>query len=314
MIEPTLNYVPCPGPAAASAPATHADAAAAQHRMAYWEWNATGNPDHPHVLVCVHGLTRQSRDFDVLAQHLAPHMRVVCPDVVGRGHSDWLANPAHYQVPQYAADMLALLAQLHANSPITRLDWVGTSMGGLIGMALAGQPLLPAPLPLARLVLNDVGPALEWAALSRIASYVGQNPRFDSVEQGAEALWRISSGFGPHSQQEWLALSRPMLRPRDDGGWGLHYDPAIGQAFQHMTPESAPTAEQALWQLYDQISARTLVLRGAQSDLLSAATARAMTERGPRAQLVEFAAVGHAPTLVTPDQVAVVSRFLLETA
>ena len=309
MIEPKLNYVWCPG-AAASPVAGHE----AAHRMAYWEWNATGNPDHPHVLVCVHGLTRQSRDFDVLAQHLAPHMRVVCPDVVGRGHSDWLANPAHYQVPQYAADMLALLAQLHANSHITRLDWVGTSMGGLIGMALAGQPLLPAPLPFTRLVLNDVGPALEWAALSRIASYVGQNPRFDSVEQGAEALWRISSGFGPHSQQEWLALSRPMLRPRDDGGWGLHYDPAIGQAFQHMTPESAPTAEQALWQLYDQISARTLVLRGAQSDLLSAATARAMTERGPRAQLVEFAAVGHAPTLVTPDQVAVVSRFLLETA
>ena len=309
MIEPKLNYVWCPG-AAASPVAGHE----AAHRMAYWEWNATGNPDHPHVLVCVHGLTRQSRDFDVLAQHLAPHMRVVCPDVVGRGHSDWLANPAHYQVPQYAADMLALLAQLHANSPITRLDWVGTSMGGLIGMALAGQPLLPAPLPFTRLVLNDVGPALEWAALSRIASYVGQNPRFDSVEQGAEALWRISSGFGPHSQQEWLALSRPMLRPRDDGGWGLHYDPAIGQAFQHMTPESAPTAEQALWQLYDQISARTLVLRGAQSDLLSAATARAMTERGPRAQLVEFTAVGHAPTLVTPDQVAVVSRFLLETA
>ena len=309
MIEPKLNYVWCPG-AAASPVAGHE----AAHRMAYWEWNATGNPDHPHVLVCVHGLTRQSRDFDVLAQHLAPHMRVVCPDVVGRGHSDWLANPAHYQVPQYAADILALLAQLHANSPITRLDWVGTSMGGLIGMALAGQPLLPAPLPFTRLVLNDVGPALEWAALSRIASYVGQNPRFDSVEQGAEALWRISSGFGPHSQQEWLALSRPMLRPRDDGGWGLHDDPAIGKAFQHMTPESAPTAEQALWQLYDQISARTLVLRGAQSDLLSAATARAMTERGPRAQLVEFAAVGHAPTLVTPDQVAVVSRFLLETA
>ncbi len=309
MIEPKLNYVWCPG-AAASPVAGHE----AAHRMAYWEWNATGNPDHPHVLVCVHGLTRQSRDFDVLAQHLAPHMRVVCPDVVGRGHSDWLANPAHYQVPQYAADMLALLAQLHANSPITRLDWVGTSMGGLIGMALAGQPLLPAPLPFTRLVLNDVGPALEWAALSRIASYVGQNPRFDSVEQGAEALWRISSGFGPHSQQEWLALSRPMLRPRDDGGWGLHYDPAIGQAFQHMTPESAPTAEQALWQLYDQISARTLVLRGAQSDLLSAATARAMTERGPRAQLVEFAAVGHAPTLVAPDQVAVVSRFLREAA
>ena len=296
--EPVLQIVGC----------QHAQT---PYHLAYWQW---GSPDAGHVLVCVHGLSRQGRDFDALARVLSQHARVVCPDMVGRGRSDWLANPAHYQVPQYAADMLALLAQLHANSPITRLDWVGTSMGGLIGMALAGQPLLPAPLPFTRLVLNDVGPALEWAALSRIASYVGQNPRFDSVEQGAEALWRISSGFGPHSQQEWLALSRPMLRPRDDGGWGLHYDPAIGQAFQHMTPESAPTAEQALWQLYDQISARTLVLRGAQSDLLSAATARAMTERGPRAQLVEFAAVGHAPTLVTPDQVAVVSRFLLETA
>ena len=155
MIEPKLNYVWCPG-AAASPVAGHE----AAPRMAYWEWNATGNPDHPHVLVCVHGLTRQSRDFDVLAQHLAPHMRVVCPDVVGRGHSDWLANPAHYQVPQYAADMLALLAQLHANSPITRLDWVGTSMGGLIGMVLAGQPGLALPVPLRRLVLNDVGPVI----------------------------------------------------------------------------------------------------------------------------------------------------------
>ena len=157
-----------------------------------------------------------------------------------------------------------------------------------------------------------VGPALEWAALSRIASYVGQNPRFDSVEQGAEALWRISSGFGPHSQQEWLALSRPMLRPRDDGGWGLHYDPAIGQAFQHMTPESAPTAEQALWQLYDQISAQVLLLRGAQSDLLSAHTAQEMGQRGPRARLVEFADVGHAPTLVNAGQIQVVADFLFD--
>ena len=120
--------------------------------MAYWEWNATGDPQHPHVIVCVHGLTRQGRDFDVLAQRLSHQARVVCPDVAGRGHSDWLADPMAYQVPQYAADMLALLAQLHQEAPIATLDWVGTSMGGLIGMAIAGQPGLPLPAPVRRLV------------------------------------------------------------------------------------------------------------------------------------------------------------------
>lgn len=307
MIEPRLNYVWCAG-AAHTATAGHE----AQHRMAYWEWNATGDARHPHVIVCVHGLTRQGRDFDVLAQRLARQARVVCPDVAGRGHSDWLADPMAYQVPQYAADMLALLAQVHQEAPIGTLDWVGTSMGGLIGMAIAGQPGLP--LPVRRLVLNDVGPAIAWQALQRIGQYLGQPVRFDSLEQGAAALWAISTPFGPHTPEQWLALSRPMLRPLPGGGFGLHYDPALATPFKAMTEQAAQASEAVLWQLYDQIQARTLLLRGADSDLLAVATAEAMAQRGPRAQRVEFAGVGHAPTLVADDQMAAVQAFLEEAA
>ncbi len=313
MTEPTLNHVLCPGLAAAHSGVSH-PAAQAAHRMAYWEWNRTGDPRHPHVIVCVHGLTRQGRDFDVLARRLSAHARVVCPDVAGRGRSDWLADAAGYQVPVYAGDMLALLAQLHAQAPIGTLDWVGTSMGGLIGMAVCGQPGLPLPVPVRRLVLNDVGPALEWSALRRIGSYVGQPVHFASEQQAADALWAISSSFGPHTPAQWLELSRPMLRPDGQGGFTLHYDPAIGVPFRALTEEAAQAGEAALWQLYDQIAAQVLLLRGAQSDLLSAATAAAMAARGPRARLVEFAGVGHAPTLVAEDQVRAVEGFLLPGA
>ncbi len=313
MTEPTLHHVLCPGLAAAHSGASQ-PAAQAAHRMAYWEWNRTGDPRHPHVIVCVHGLTRQGRDFDVLARRLSAHARVVCPDVAGRGRSDWLADATGYQVPVYAGDMLALLAQLHAQAPIGTLDWVGTSMGGLIGMAVCGQPGLPLPAPVRRLVLNDVGPALEWSALRRIGSYVGQPVHFASEQQAADALWAISSSFGPHTPAQWLELSRPMLRPDGQGGFTLHYDPAIGVPFRALTEEAAQAGEAALWQLYDQIAAQVLLLRGAQSDLLSAATAAAMAARGPRARLVEFAGVGHAPTLVAEDQVRAVEGFLLPGA
>lgn len=307
MIEPTLNYVTCPGPAAHA----QGDPERTDHRMAYWEWNATGNPAHPHVIVCVHGLTRQGRDFDVLARALAPHARVICPDVVGRGRSEWLADPLHYAVPQYAVDMLVLLQHVHAQAPIQTLDWIGTSMGGLIGMALAGQPQLPLPVAIRRLVLNDVGPTLEWAALQRIGSYVGQPVRFASVEQAAAALRIISAGFGPHTDAEWLALTAPMLKPLPDGGLGLHYDPAIGVALRAMTRDEADQGQAIMWQLYEQITAQTLLLRGEQSDLLTAATGQVMHERGPRAQCVTLANVGHAPTLMSADQVAVVRDFVL---
>lgn len=280
--------------------------------MAYWQW---GNPTAAHVVVCVHGLSRQGRDFDVLAQALVARaggaLRVVCPDVAGRGQSEWLKDPMGYQVPHYAADMLALIAQLHAQAPVKTLDWVGTSMGGLIGLAVCGQPGLPLPVPVRRLVLNDVGPVIEWQALVRIGTYLGQTGRFASVQQAADAMWAISSSFGPHTPAQWLALSEPMVRPHPEGGVTLHYDPAIAMPFRTVTAESAAQGEAALWQLYDAVTAQTLLLRGADSDLLSPATAQAMTQRGPRARLVEFAGVGHAPTLVATDQVTVLQGFLL---
>lgn len=308
MIEPRLNYVPCPG---ARAVPPQGGESGADHRMAYWEWNATGNPQHPHVVVCVHGLSRQGRDFDTLARALAPHARVICADVAGRGESDWLADPMAYAVPQYAADMVVLLQQLHQHGPIQTLDWVGTSLGGLIGMVVCSLPPQALPVPVRRLVLNDVGPVIEWSALQRIGEYLGAPVRFDSPEQAASALWAMSTSFGPHTQEQWMALSLPMLRKLPDGRYRLHYDPAIAQPFAALTREDAEQGEATLWQLYDAISAHTLLLRGAESDLLSRDTARAMAARGPHAQCVEFAGVGHAPTLVAPDQVAAVTQFLL---
>ncbi|WP_198970137.1 alpha/beta fold hydrolase [Xylophilus sp. ASV27] len=314
MLEPQLKFVSCPGAAGAPRGATPHDGS---HRMAYWEWNATGDPQHPHVVVCVHGLSRQGRDFDVLARALAPHARVVCPDVVGRGRSDWLQDPQGYAVPLYVADMMALLAQLQARARVETLDWVGTSMGGLIGMGLCGQPGLPLPLPVRRLVLNDVGPAIQWQALQRIGQYLGQPVCFQSLEQAAEALRLLSLSFGPHSPEEWLALSRPMVVPADPAapaaGLVMHYDPAIAVPFRSMTQEGAQQSEAVLWALYEHIQAETLLLRGAESDLLSSSTAQAMTRRGPRARVVEFAGVGHAPTLVAAAQVQTVTDFLLRS-
>ncbi len=302
MTVPTLNYVSCPD-------------ATGSHRMAYWLWGAE---DAPHLVVCAHGLSRQGRDFDTLARALversAGDMRVACPDVVGRGRSDWLTDPMGYAIPTYAADMLQMLGQLHQQAPIAALDWVGTSMGGLIGMALAGSRGLPLPTPVRRLVLNDVGPVIQWGALQRIGTYLGNTGRFESVQQAADAMWQVSQGFGPHTPEQWLALSQAMVKPLPAGGFTLHYDPAIAVPFRTLDELSARAGRAALWQLYDGIRARTLLLRGSQSDLLSRETAAEMTRRGPQPRLVEFEGVGHAPTLVTPEQVEVVAGFLLATA
>jgi pimeloyl-ACP methyl ester carboxylesterase len=280
--------------------------------MAYWEW---GPADAGHIVVCVHGLSRQGRDFDGLAQALVERsggaVRVICPDVVGRGKSDWLADPMGYQVPTYAADMFALLAHL---KPTTQtLDWVGTSMGGLIGLAVCGQTQFPLPVPLRRLVLNDVGPAIQWDSIVRIGQYLGRAVQFESLQQAADAMWAVSTTFGPHTPAQWLELSRYMVKPVPGtaNAVTLHYDPAIAVPFGTMTQDSATQGEAVLWQLYDAIAAQTLLLRGAQSDLLSVETARLMTARGPKARLVEFAGVGHAPTLIAFDQVDTVTQFLL---
>jgi pimeloyl-ACP methyl ester carboxylesterase len=299
MSEPRLNHVVCPD-------------AAAGHRMAYWEWGA---PDATHVVLCVHGLSRQGRDFDVLAQSLVARsggtVRVVCPDVAGRGLSDWLVDPVGYQLPTYAADMLALLTRLQ--SGMQTLDWVGTSMGGLIGMAVLGQKQFPLPVPVRRLVLNDVGPTIQWEAIQRISQYLGRVVQFDSIQQAADAMWAVSTTFGPHTPAQWLELSRYMVKPVPGSHTAvtLHYDPAIAVPFGAMTQETAVQGEAMLWQLYDGIAAQTLLLRGSDSDLLSRTTAHQMGERGPKARLVEFAGVGHAPTLIAPDQVDAVASFLL---
>lgn len=317
MTEPTLSFVPC------------ADAQGG-HRMAYWQW---GDARSPHVVLCVHGLSRQGRDFDALAQAIVARaggqVRVVCPDVVGRGQSDWLRDPNGYQVPLYAADMVALLMQLHGQAPIERFDYVGTSMGGLIGLILAGHRELPLPAPVHRLVVNDVGPAIDASALQRIGLYLGKVGRFASVQQAADAMWAISQTFGPHTPAQWLALSQHMVasvaqRTADgtaklsvdtpaDGPLVLHYDPAIAVPFRAITPAIAAQGESVMWSLYDAITAPTLLTRGAQSDLLSPETALAMTQRGPRARLVEFEGVGHAPTFVAPAQGAAVTSFLFDT-
>jgi pimeloyl-ACP methyl ester carboxylesterase len=239
-------------------------------------------------------------------------LRVVCPDVVGRGRSDWLKDPMGYQIPVYAADMAALLAQLHAQAPIQAFDWLGTSMGGLIGIVIGGSPQMRLPAPLRRLVLNDVGPAVQWQALRRIGTYLGNTGRFASVEQAADAMWAVSTSFGPHTREQWRALSQAMVKPLPEGGFTLHYDPAIALPFRDVTEESAAQGQAALWQLYDNIRAQTLLTRGANSDLLTRDTALAMTQRGPRARLLEFGGVGHAPTFVAPDQVDAVASFLLQ--
>ncbi len=291
MNEPRLAHVPCLG-------------SRGLHRMAYWEWGAA---DNPRVLVCVHGLSRQGRDFDTLARDLSAEYRVVCPDVVGRGQSDWLADPMGYGIPAYVADMVTLLARLN----VPQVDWVGTSMGGLIGLMLASLPApASSPSPVRRLVLNDVGPVIQPAALKRIGSYLGQPAHWATVEEAADALWAISQGFGPHTRDEWLALTRPQLKA-DGAGYKPHYDPAIAVPVRAITPELAAAGEAALWAAYDRITAPTLLLRGGSSDLLSPETALAMTQRGPRAQLHTLAGVGHAPTLVAPDQRAAVRAFLL---
>jgi pimeloyl-ACP methyl ester carboxylesterase len=274
------------------------------HRMAYWEW---GDALNPNVLVCVHGLTRQGRDFDVLAQAMSHEYRVVCPDVVGRGESDWLTEPSGYMVPTYVADMVTLLARLNART----VDWVGTSMGGLIGLGVAALSCnTTANNPIRRFVINDVGPTLEASAIARIGSYLGLPMHWKSVEEAADYMWGIAKSFGPHTREQWLELTRPMLKPEGDG-FRPHYDPRIGVPFRSVTPEMAAFGEAMLWKAYDAVTAPTLLLRGAQSDLLTPATAQAMTQRGPKAQLIEFAGVGHAPTLIAPDQVAAVREFLL---
>jgi pimeloyl-ACP methyl ester carboxylesterase len=271
------------------------------HAMAYKEW---GDPHNPRVLVCVHGVTRVSDDFDALATALSDHYRVICPDIVGRGRSDWLKDPKYYWVPQYVSDMVTLIARLD----VPQVDWFGTSMGALIGMGLAALP----DAPIRKMVMNDVGPTLNFQALSRIGSYIGEDLRFDSFQQAREYIRTISAPFGPHTEQEWDKLAADVLRQTDDGRWRRHYDVSLALPFKVMTEESAQQGEAALWAAYDAVRCPVLLVRGSESDLLTRDTAQQMTTRGPHARLVELPGIGHAPTFMHDDQIALARQFFTE--
>jgi len=266
------------------------------HRMAYTEW---GDRHNPRVLICVHGLTRNGRDFDSLAQAMSAHYRVVCPDVVGRGKSGRLRDPGGYHVPQYVGDMVTLIARLG----VERVDWVGTSMGGLIGMALAAQE----GTPIGRMLLNDVGPIISVEALQRIAAYVGADPTWPSFDDVLAYVKLISAPFGNLSEAQWWHLTETSVTQRADGRWGFLYDPQIAIPFKAAFVDQ----DIDLWPLYDQIKCPTLVLRGADSDLLPRETWQQMGQRGPRAELAEIPAVGHAPMFLDEEQISVARNFLL---
>jgi pimeloyl-ACP methyl ester carboxylesterase len=265
------------------------------HRVVYSDF---GDRRNERVLICVHGLTRNGRDFDALAEALCDHYRVICPDVPGRGRSDWLTVKEDYGYPLYCTAMAALIAHLNVET----VHWIGTSMGGLIGMLLAAQP----GTPIKRLVMNDVGPLIPKEALQRIASYVGETPRFASMQALEAYIREIYSPFGPLSDVQWRKLVESSARSTGDGHYGFNYDPDISVPLKAM-----PMEDMDLWPMWDRVSCPALLIRGEKSDVLPREIAEEMRRRGPKAELIEMKGIGHAPTLMSEGQIAGVRDWLL---
>ncbi|HEX4333136.1 MAG TPA: alpha/beta hydrolase [Usitatibacter sp.] len=263
------------------------------HFMRYTDW---GDANNKRVLLCVHGLTRNARDFDYLAERLCDVYRVICPDVPGRGRSDWLRNPGDYTYSLYGTDMATLIASLQAET----VDWVGTSMGGIIGMLLAATP----GSPLRKLVLNDVGCVIPKAAVERIGQYVGKEPQFESLD-ALEAAMRSASPFGELTAEQWRHLSLHVARHDADGRWRFRYDPGIAKVFH-----AVPPAEVNLRPFWREVYGPVLVIRGENSDLLLPETVDEMCTR-PHTERFIVARTGHAPMLMDDAQAGVVRRFLL---
>jgi cobalt-zinc-cadmium efflux system protein len=267
------------------------------HRMACHAW---GNPNNPKVLICVHGLTRRGSDFITLAEAMSKDYYVVCPDVVGRGDSDRLKNPMLYAVPQYVADMSSLITHLG----VSQVDWFGTSMGGLIGMVYASMP----KNPIRRMLINDVGPRIEPEAIKRLGSYVGQPFSFANRADALQRLNEICASFGSHTAEEWEIYNGPMLVQKD-GLWVMHYDPDISVPFASVNPIMAKAGEMAMWHAFKQIHIPMLIVRGGDSDLLSAKTVAEMCKVNPYIRSIEIPGVGHAPAFVKSEQIALVKEF-----
>jgi pimeloyl-ACP methyl ester carboxylesterase len=266
------------------------------HRIAYTEW---GKPNDLPTIVCVHGLTRNSRDFDYLAAMLERDGRhVACPDLAGRGRSDWLVDKHHYTFATYCADATAMLARLGDDT----FDWVGTSLGGLIGMFMAAQP----KSPIRKLVINDAGPFIPKEAPRRMLTYVGASPTFASLAEAEQYLRKILAPYGTLSDEHWAHLTRYSMKELPEGGYAPVRDPGIAVPMR-----SVPFADLNLWPVWDQIRCPVLVLRGANSDVLLKETAEKMKTRGPKVEVVEFEGVGHAPPLLAAQHIDVVRRWLL---
>ena len=289
------------------------------HRVAYTDW---GDAENPHVVLCVHGLSRNSRDFDYLADVLQKSCRVVCMDVVGRGESEWLEDKSGYSFSTYLSDAAALVARvttpvregLFRQAATRRLDWVGTSMGGLMGMLLAAK----RGSPIGRLVMNDVGPFVPWNGLIRLKGHLGHPRGFASLRLAAQFLREACKSFGPLTEAQWDHLIQHSVRRHDDGRWHLRFDPAIGKWSSQRDPELPIGPEFLrgidLWTVWNAVQCQVLVLRGAQSEVLLEATVEEMRRRKPGTLAVEFEGVGHAPALFDAAQIDVVRGFLLERA
>jgi pimeloyl-ACP methyl ester carboxylesterase len=268
------------------------------HKIAYVEWapGAKGVPT-----VCLHGLTRQGRDFDFLASQLAKQGRwVVCPDLPGRGRSEFLADPDDYALPQYCADMNALIARLGA----PEIDWVGTSLGGLVGIVLAGMP----GSCIRRLVVNDIGPYVSSTGLMRIGSYLREMPAtFANLDQAEGYFRRILAPYGDLSDEQWRHITTHSVRwDRMHNLFLMLCDREIARGFR-----SAWFASLNIWNYWEQISAPTLILHGAKSDLLTPQLCEEMIVRNPNAVVHRFDECGHVPPLFEPHQINLVTDFLI---
>jgi pimeloyl-ACP methyl ester carboxylesterase len=296
------------------------------HRIAYLDWGRHGAR---RVVVCVHGLSRNSRDFDPLASALSDEMRVVCPDVAGRGDSAWLEDKRDYCFSTYLSDAASLIARITAPAPPAsfgtirgrhsahggpaQIDWVGTSMGGLIGMLLAAK----RGSPIRRLVLNDVGAFIPWSGLYRLKGYVAGGGGFRNLAEVEAYLRDACSPFGALTPEQWRHLAEHGAAPGEDGRFHLRYDPAIGETMRVSAPDPelplGPNFMSGidLWATWAETRCPTLILRGADSDVLSRDTAQRMQALRPDVDVVEFAGVGHAPALMSAEQTAAVRNFLL---
>ncbi|GHA60739.1 alpha/beta hydrolase [Amylibacter ulvae] len=269
------------------------------HRIKYLDWG--NHDDGADTLVCVHGVTRNGHDFDNLAERLCKKYRVICPDVVGRGESDHLINGEGYDYLQYNADMNVLLARLNA----PKVDWLGTSMGGIIGMVLASLP----QTPIRRLILNDIGPEIRRDSLVEIGEYIGRSGEFRNRKDLENYMRKIYAEFHPMSDDDWAHMVEHASVRTRTGKYRLRMDPAIGDAFR----SQISLFDLDMWDTWEKIQCPVLILRGENSKFFSKDTAEKMLERHPNASLVEFADAGHTPTLRNKEQMDVIEKWLKDT-